>query len=563
MKPRIMGLALSAPVTLWLLMAFATPMAVVVLLSLHDVPDPFAPILSPLSLAMFSEILTDWFLLGVILETVLLGVVVTLISAVLGYPLAWWLVRLPPQRRALGFALILIPILTNVVVRSLGIMLLLSPQGLINSLLATLHLPTIEGMLFSHFAVVVGLAQVFMPFMVLALYDSLQSTSGRVHEAADSLGASPALRFLTVDFPLSLPGLRAGMIIVFLMASTAYVSATLLGGKKVWTVGMLILQEAITNLNASMAAALSLILTAIGIGVALLVSVLMGRVMPWRSGAPSRPLPVPKYGVGLINFIGPILSRILLVISVGLLLLPLALVVIQSFNDVPIATAAGFKGFTLRWYQQVLFGDAYGAAFWNSLKLAVCATAVAITLALPAAFAVARYPFPGRALLLGFWLLPLSLPSIALGVGMLRLLQAYLWLPPFFGMVMVHSVIILPFVITLMLSSVASLDRAQEEAAETLGAGPVRKFFLVILPALSPGLFAAGLVGFLNSFGEVTVTSFLTNARLTTLPVRIYSEATFVLEPTAHAISALMIAVTALALVVLGRFVRLDRLYAR
>lgn len=74
MKPRIMGLALSAPVTLWLLMAFATPMAVVVLLSLHDVPDPFAPILSPLSLAMFSEILTDWFLLGVILETVLLGV---------------------------------------------------------------------------------------------------------------------------------------------------------------------------------------------------------------------------------------------------------------------------------------------------------------------------------------------------------------------------------------------------------------------------------------------------------------------------------------------------------
>ena len=96
-----------------------------------------------------------------------------------------------------------------------------------------------------------------MPFMVIALYDTMQSTSPRVHEAAESLGAGPAVRFLTVDLPLSLPGLRSGTVIVFLMSATAYVSATLLGGKKVMTIGMLVMQEAVANLNAPLASALA------------------------------------------------------------------------------------------------------------------------------------------------------------------------------------------------------------------------------------------------------------------------------------------------------------------
>jgi putative spermidine/putrescine transport system permease protein len=146
---------------------------------------------------------------------------------------------------------------------------------------------------------------------------------------------------------------------------------------------------------------------------------------------------------------------------------------------------------------------------------------------------------------------------------MLRLLQIYLIIPPFLGLVAIHVIVILPFAITLLTTSVMGLDRAQEEAAASLGASPVRRFFLIIMPGLAPGLFAAGIVGFLLSFGEVTVTSFLTTARLTTLPVRIYAESTFSLEPTAHAISAVLILFTVIALALLGRVVRLDRLYAR
>jgi len=560
---RWIGPVLAAPVTLWLLLAFAAPMFVVLVLSLHEYPDPFGPILVEPSLAQYTDIVTDSFYFGVISETVLLSLAVTIVAAILGYPLAHWLARMPVKYRAVAFAVILIPLLTNVVVRSLGIILLLAPEGLINTVTGWIGIPPARNMLFNHGAVIVALTQVFLPFMVLALYDNLQNTSPRVHEAAESLGASPAVRFLTVDLPLSLPGLRAGSVIVFLMASTAYVSATLLGGKKVWTTSMLVLQEAIKNLNAPLAAALTIVMTIIGLAFAALCAIGFARLMPWIKGKPSRPLSIPRWLVPLVNVFGPIISKILLAISLLLLLLPLALVFVQSFNDVPQATAAGFKGFTLKWYEQVFFAGTYADAFWVSVQLALASMFVAITLALPAAFALARFPFKGRSALVAFWVLPMSLPHVAIGVGMLRLLQLYVVIPPFIGLMAIHVIVILPFAITLLTTSVMSLDRSQEEAAASLGANGIKRFFLIILPGLAPGLFAAGIVGFLLSFGEVTVTSFLTTARMTTLPVRIYAESTFSLEPTAHAISAVLILFTIIALALVGKIVRLDRLYAR
>tara|TARA_R110002020_G_scaffold16613_11_gene58688 strand:+ start:1611 stop:3299 length:1689 start_codon:yes stop_codon:yes gene_type:complete len=560
---RWIGPLLAAPVTLWLIFAFGAPMVVVVLLSLHELKDPFAPVLQSPSLAQFIEIASDPFYFRVISETILLGVAVTLVTVLLAYPVAYWLARMPSRFRAVAFSVILIPLLTNVVVRSLGIILLLAPEGLINTVTGLVGIPAARTMLFNHGAVIVALVQVFMPFMVLALYDTLQNTSPRVHEAAQSLGASPAVRFLTVDLPLSLPGLRTGIVIVFLMSTTSYVSASMLGGRKVWTTGMLIYQEALQSLNAPMASALALVLTATGLVFATACTLGINRLMPWLRARPGNPLTLPAGLVSVLDVVGPLLSRLLLTAALALLLLPLFLVCIQSFNDVPQATAAGFRGFTLRWYEAILFNGAYGDAFWVSVRLATVSMICAVGLALPAAFALARYPFRGRSALLAFWLLPLSLPHVAIGIGLLRLLQLYIMIPPFAGLVAVHVVVTLPFAITLMTASVMSLDRAQEEAAESLGANPLQRFVRITLPALAPGIFAAAIISFLGSFEEVTVTSFLTTPRLTTLPVRLYAESTFSLEPTAHAISAMLIAVTVLALLLIGRAVRLDRLYAR
>jgi putative spermidine/putrescine transport system permease protein len=560
---RFSGPALAAPVTFWLALTFALPVAVVVLLSLQEGGDPFAPLMQAPSLAQFRLIATDTFLIDVIVETLLLAGGVTMLTAILGFPLALWLARLPVKWRPLAFAVILIPLLTNVVVRSLGVVLLLAPDGLVNQAAALVGVGPFRQMLYTHGAVALALAQVFMPFLVLALYDVLQGQSPRLHEAAQSLGASRTRRVLLVDLPLALPGLRAGIIIVFLMASTAYVSATLLGGKKVWTTGMIVWQEALQNLNAPMAAALALVMTAASTIFALGVHALIRRMMPWsRGGRPSR-FALPEGVLKAADIVGPLLGRLLLTCALGLLLLPLALVCIQSFNDVPQATVAGFRAFTWKWYDRVIFGGAYGASLRVSAELALVTSALTLALALPAALALSRARFRGISGLNAFWMLPLSLPHVAIGVGMLKLLQIYTLLPAFAGLLAVHVVLVLPFAITLLHASVEQLDRAQEEAAASLGAGPVRQFLLVMLPGLAPGLAAAGIMSFLISFGEVTVTSFLTTARMTTLPVRIYAEASFSLEPTVHAVSALLILLTVAALVLLGRMVRLDRLHAR
>ena len=559
----MLGPILAFPVTFWLLLTFAAPFAVLTLLSLHEYPDPFGPIIQPPSAAQFVSIFGDEFLVRIIIATLLLGAGVTALTVLLGYPLALWLVRLPLKWRPLAFAVILIPLLTNVVVRSLGIVLLLAPDGLINQVLGVFGIPPFRQMLYTHGAVALALAQVFMPFMVLALYDVLQGTSPRVHEAAESLGASRTARVFLVDLPLSLPGLRAGIIIVFLMASTAYVSATLLGGKKVWTTGMLVWQEALQNLNAPMAAALALVMTLASTVFALLVIGITRKLTPWKSGAPGSFRSVPGWLLRILDLFGPVIGKLLLASSLLLLLLPLVLVMIQSFNDVPQATVAGFRAFTLKWYDRVLFGGAYAASFWISVQLAAATAVLAIGLALPAAFALSRHRFRGLMALSAFWTLPLSLPHVAIGVGMLKLLQAFTAIPPFLGMLSVHVVLVLPFSIALLQASVEQLDKAQEDAAASLGASAPSRFLLVMMPGLAPGLVAAGIMSFLISFGEVTVTSFLTTARMTTLPVRIYAEASFSLEPTVHAVSAILIVVTVLLLMILNRLVRLDRLYAR
>jgi putative spermidine/putrescine transport system permease protein len=540
-------------------------MAIVLLLSLQASPDPFAPISLVPSLAQYAALLGDTYYLGIVAETILLGLGVTAAATLLGYPLALWLARLPAGWRPYAFAIVLIPLLTNVVVRSLGIVLLLAPDGLANAVLTPLGLGSPRGWLFTHFAVGLALTQVFLPFMVLALYDSLLQADKRLDEAAASLGASRARTFFAVTLPLSLPGLRAGATIVFLLASTAYVSATILGGKKVWVAGMIVWQEALTNLNAPTAAAMAMIMLVWGIAFAVLAERIVRRLTPWLRGAPSRGhgFELPRLAVGALDLLGGLAAKLLLVLAILLLLFPLTLVVVQSFNDVPQASVAGFRAFTFKWYAAALESSTYLRDARNSFDVALISMLCALFLALPASFALVRAEFPGKPAVTAFWMLPLALPHVAIAVGMLRLLQWFVAIPAFWGLVMVHVVLILPFCIAMLRTSVQQLDSTLEQAAASLGASPIRVFFAVILPNLAPGLAVSGILAFLISFGEVTVTSFLTTARLQTLPVRIYAEASFSLEPTVHAVSALMILATAALLALVNRLVKLDRVWAR
>jgi putative spermidine/putrescine transport system permease protein len=564
------GALLLGPIAAWMAAAFALPLAVVVLLSLQPASDDvFAPLTLVPSADQYAAVLLDAYTLKVLLDTVLLGVAVTAASVVLAYPIALWLVRLPPRWRAFGVALVLVPLLTNVVVRSLGIILILSPGGVVAGLFGLIGLPA-PRMLFTWFAVGLALVQVFMPYMVMALYDALQGTDERAEAAAAGLGAGPVRRFFEVVLPLSLNGLRGGLVLVFLMSSTAYVSATLLGGKQVWVGGVLVFEEAMQLLDYPKAAAVALAMLAISVAATVAINRGVAALMPWRTGSPAPARRAPELPPAasralwaVAEAVGPWLSRALLLLGLAVLLFPMVLVVVSSVNDSPQATVAEFLGFTWRWYALVFDNPRYVDAFFVSLRLALAAVAVSLAISLPAAFALERARVPARETVAAMLMLPLALPGIAIALGMLRLLQWFVQIDPFLGLLAVHVVLIAPFTLAMLRATVAQLDRSLEEAASGLGAGPSARLRHVVLPQLAPGIMAAGIIGFLISFGEVTVTAFLTSPRMQTLPVRIYAEATFSLENTVNAISTLIILATVALLVLVNRFVRLDRVWHR
>lgn len=557
---------LALPYLAWLTAAFLVPLGAVALLSVQPSSDPFAPLTLLPSFAQYAEILGDRFLLRTLAETSALGAGVTAASVILAYPVALWLVRLPPRWRSLGFACVLVPLLTNVVVRSLGIILLLAPGGVVAGAAGWLGFGQ-PSLLFGWFAVGLSLTQVFLPYLVLSLYDALDGQDARLHEAAAGLGAGPAERFLRVVLPLSLPGLRAGMVVVFLLASTAYVSATLVGGRKVWVSGMVVLREGLENLNFPLAAAMAMLMLAASVAATLAIGAAFSALMPWvRGQSPaSRRLPASlgRLGYAAAELAAPVLRPILLATALALLLFPLALVVASSVNDTPQATVASFQGFTWRWYGHIWDNQRYLSDARTSAELALASAAIALALSLPAAFVLARGRFRGHGLLAATLMLPLALPGIALGLGMLKLLQWFTALPPFLGLLAMHVVLVAPFTLAVLRVSVAGLDRSLEDAAAGLGAGRGRIARRVLLPQLAPGLAVAGVLGFLISFGEVTVTAFLTTARMQTLPVRIYAEASFSLENTVNAVSTLMIGVTLLVLLAMSRVMPLDRVWRR
>ena len=554
---------LASPYLLWLLAAFAAPLSVVALLSVQESSEIFAPLSFTPSAAQYAEILGDRFYLRSFLNTLMLGAVVTGVCVILAYPMALWLTRLPPAYKPLGFACVLVPLLTNVVVRSLGIILLLGRGGIMSRITEGLGLGRID-LLFGWFAVGMALTQVFLPFMVLALYDVLEAQEKRLTEAASGMGAGPVVTFWRVTFPLSLGGLRAGMTVVFLLASTAYVSATLVGGRKVLVSGMIVLREGLEILNFPLAAAMAMLMLAASVAVTLGISVIITRAMPWLSGRRrGEPWMLPRAITLVLEAVGPWLSRLLLGLALFLLLFPLLLVAVASVNNSPQASVAQFLGFTWRWYGAVWENPRYLSDAWVSVQLAMCCVLISLAIALPAAFALGRGRFRGREGLGAALMLPLALPGIAIGLGMLRLLQWFTALPPFLGLLAVHVVLVAPFMLALLRASVQQLDRGLEEAAGGLGANPARVFTRVILPQLGPGIGVACVIGFLLSFGEVTVTAFLTTARMQTLPVRIYAEATFSLENTVNAISTGIILLTMLLLWAVNRLMPLDRVWRR
>lgn len=252
--------------------------------------------------------------------------------------------------------------------------------------------------------------------------------------------------------------------------------------------------------------------------------------------------------------------RAIYVTTAGVFILaPLVVVGVVAF------TSASFVSFpppaySLRWLTRVLGDPAFMRPLVNSVLLGLAAAALAAALAVPAALALSRRPFKGATEIESFLLSPLSLPALILSIAMLFYVSRLGLGAGFAGLLIGHTVIVLPYMLRTVLSVARGADPALDEAAQMLGANPWRTFIHVTLPTLRPGIVAGTLFAFLVSFDEVAVALLMSTIGSMTLPVAILNHIAHNYDPAVAAISLIKIVLVVAVLLVLEFSFGLDRL---
>ena len=257
------GWALLAPSLLLLLVAFLVPVGMMVPTSFRPYV-PLVGITGGFTAGHYVKLVSDSYYLEIIARTLVLGLTVTLLTLVIGYPVALFLARTPSRWRGWLTILVVFPLLLNLVVRTFGWIALLAQNGLVNQALRTLGLVDAPVKLLFNFAgLLIGLTHIFLPFMILVLIGAIQNIPRDVEDAAQVLGASWWATFTRVTLPLSAPGILSGGILVFVLTISALVTPRLLGGPTYRVMSTLIYDEFLQLLNWPAGSAQALLLTAL------------------------------------------------------------------------------------------------------------------------------------------------------------------------------------------------------------------------------------------------------------------------------------------------------------
>jgi putative spermidine/putrescine transport system permease protein len=252
------GFLLVAPALALFVVYFVVPFGVLAINSFYDY-GRLTGIVPIFTTKNYVRILSDPFYLDIVLRTMRLAGLTSLATLLLGYPVALYLTVAPPRWRGWIVLLVISPLLVSVIVRTFGWLIILGPNGVLDSFFEAIGVGSVE-LLHTEFAAVAGLTNVLLPFMVLSIATSLQAIDPAIPAAASSLGASPLRVFREVTLPLSLPGLLAGGLIVFSLASSSFVTPALLAGSEYKVMSVVIYQQAMVLQNWPLAAGLAVVL---------------------------------------------------------------------------------------------------------------------------------------------------------------------------------------------------------------------------------------------------------------------------------------------------------------
>lgn len=545
------------PVLVLLLLGYLVPMGTILWTSLHRGPD--------FGLAAYAEVLGSATILRIILRTLEVAVGTTLLCLMLGYPFAYFVATRAKRWAGLLLALIAVPYLSSILIRSYAWIAILGGNGLVNRALLELGLVDEPlALVFNSTGSAIGMVHILLPMIVLPIYAAMQRIDPVVLAAARNLGAHPASVFFTVFLPLSAPGVVAGSALVFLSALGFYVTPALLGSPGDYLIAQAIEVRVSMLAEFDVAAAQACLLLLL-VGGALFL--LRDRLTGAAEGAPGRRavsasgdgLRKATFDIRLPHLVWPskVSERVarlagpMLWVLTGLLLVfllaPMLVVSMVAFSNAPYLTFPP-PGYSTRWFVAFLEDSRWLQAALFSVVISTLAALGALIVASPLAFALARRNFRGRPLL---WLLaisPMIVPHIIIGLGLfLTFVGLRLNGNPvtFWIAYMVTGV---PYVVVIMLSALQRFDVRLEQAAAGLGGRPLTVFRTVTLPLLWLPFLSSFLFAFLTAFDDLIISLFLSSPRGTTLAMRMWEDIRLEISPKTAVVGVLQLGMLVLVM---------------
>ena len=572
------------PMLAFLLFFFAFPVGQLLWTSFLSASGRF-------SLENYSHLVTAPVYLRVMVISFKIAAWTTLFTLIAAYPVAYLLATISETGRNRLILLVLLPFWTSFLVKALAWMILLGRNGAVNELLLALGMTDAPlSLIYNFFGVMVGMVHGMIPLAVLMMLPVMLDVDRNLVRAAHTLGAAGGQSFWRVYFPLSLPGVAAAGLLVFITSLGFFIVPALLGGARETMISQVIISTLLELMNWRFAGALALVLLVAAMLVFYLYDRLLGvATLSGESGsrtARSSGRPGTASWLAMLvsmkvvaalgrasDAIGATLARLsgidpsrprksiprtLLVFAAVLVL---TFMLVPTFFVIPVSFTAGSfmsfppQGLSLRWYQVYLDSPTWWSATMRSLSVATATAMIATILGTGAALVLARQRVPGRVAIMTLILAPLILPRIITAVALFYLFARMGLVGTQVGLVLGHTALAVPSVVVTVLAVVRGYDVRQDQAAWSLGANRWKAFYYVTLPQIRPGLLAAFLFAFVTSFDDLTVALFVSGGSSATLPKQMWNDLLLQVNPTLAAVSTIVLLIATM-LIVLAELLR-------
>jgi spermidine/putrescine transport system permease protein len=515
------GYTLLSPTLLVMICALALPIVALFVYSFWT--QDYVTIDKTFTLLNYETFFDKWIYGKLLWRSIGISAVVTLITILLAYPIAYFLAFRVRNNIMTWLIVINLPFWTSYLLRVLAWKIMLGNSGVINSGLEGLGFiqAPLEFLLYSRFAVILTLVHAWAAFAILPIYLSLSKIDRSLLEAAADLGESPIRTFLRVTLPLSMPGVIAAAVIQFIPVVGDYVTPMMVGPPN-GMIGQVIAAQFLLINNMPLGSALTIIMMITVTTLALTFVWLSQRGTVKRREMESVPVASDSSVAGKRRF-SPLFFYVVLYLI--FLYIPSLMLPIFSFND-SIQMSLPLKGFTVKWYVEMVNQPGLLAALGNSFKVALPVAIISTSLATIAAKTMTRYRLPGSGLAFGFILLPMVMPGIVLAVGLLVVASAVGVPLSLWTVGIAHVVATLPFSTLVVRARLEGFSKSLEESALDLGENGWMTFWRITFPLILPGVGAAFLLSFTASFDEFLYALFLGGNHVT-LPVFMFTQTRF------------------------------------